>query len=171
MRARALVRENGVVDDPSTYSREDLLAAWLAAEAGWGMHPDLADYYYRRAWAMSHAFGGWGPDGTGFRECPPKHRLIWTVFESTVKQFNQSRSPWRHFIHGQPTSEYVELQTRHGRAIDAADIALQTAYRALLLDLMERMWGIGPEHRVSRDALREHGFDPDTPEPDFSLYE
>ena len=92
------------------------------------------------------------------------------MFDSAVKHCNEPREPWRYFIHGVPTPEYVELKAQHGPAIEAAEAALQTAYRALLLDLMQRLWGIGPDRRVSRDALREHGFDPDAPEPDFDLY-
>lgn len=87
-----------------------------------------------------------------------------------MKCFNEPREPWGYFLAGGPTPKFAEVQAHHGPAINAADADLRAAYRALLLDLMHRIWGVAPDRSVPREALREHGFDPDTPEPNFDLY-
>ncbi|MGO9960934.1 MAG: hypothetical protein ACLP50_33985 [Solirubrobacteraceae bacterium] len=152
-----------------TYSRDDLLTAWLEHERSRDSHADIADYYYRQAWALGGAFGGWGP-GIRLSQCPREHAQLWTVFERSVKHYNGIYLPWGHFLAGGPNPERAEVQARHGPAIEQAADRLRGACRALLLDLIERIWGIGPAQTVSRDAVKENGFDPDTPAPDFDLY-
>jgi hypothetical protein len=138
------------------YSREDLLDAWMAPEGSRSLHPVIADHYYRRARAMANAFGAWGP-GIHFSECPKEHKQLWTVFKSTVDACNRSRRPWGHFLAGGPTPELAEVEERHRPPIKAADEALTAAYCDLLIDLIERIWGIGPDRGIPREALRKRG--------------
>ena len=49
------------MESKETYSRDDLLSAWLESEESRGSHPDIADYYYRQAWALAGALRSWGP--------------------------------------------------------------------------------------------------------------
>jgi hypothetical protein len=62
--------------------------------------------------------------------------------------------------------------TKKGRkpGVVAAIDQLKAAHRRLLVDLMERIWGIGPELTVRPEDLRDHGFDPDPELPDLDLY-
>jgi hypothetical protein len=157
------------MESRDTYSRDDLLSAWLESERACASHPDIADYYYRRAWALGGAFGGWGP-GIRVTECPAEHRMLWTVFERSVKCHNGIQEPWGHFLAGGPTPELAEVEADHAPAIETAAADLRRTYRVLMLDLIERIWGIAADRMVSRDAVRENGFDPDMPAPYLDLY-
>jgi len=156
------------MESKETYTREDLLDAWIAAEGSRASHPDIADYYYWQAWALAHAFHGRGP-GISFSDCPKEQKQLWTVFERTVKYYDEIYEPWGVFLAGGPTPERAEVEARHGPAIEAAIGGLRAAYRALLLDLMERIWDIGPEDTASRAAVEKEGWDPDTPAPNVDL--
>jgi hypothetical protein len=118
---------------------------------------------------MAHAFGGWGP-GIRFSDCPPEHQQIWAIFAQTVKAHNTWREPWGRHLAGRPTSERAEVEAQHQLAIAAASEALSAAYRELLLDLMERIWGLDAERGVSAEDLKHEGFDPAPPEPDGDHY-
>jgi hypothetical protein len=157
------------MESKQTYSRDDLLDAWIAAEGSRSSHPDIADYYYRQAWALAHAFDGWGP-GIRLSQCPKEHVQLWTVFTRTVTYYNQTYSPWGYFLVGGPEPERAEVEARHGPAIETAITDLRTAYRQLLLELMERIWDIGSEKTASRAAVEKEGWDPDAPAPNFDLY-
>jgi hypothetical protein len=156
------------MDARATYSREDLLDAWLDADRTRGAHPDLADYYYRRAWAMLGAFG-WGP-ALDFTRTHPEHRLLFRLFQAAVENYNRERLPWGRVLVGKRPPDYAEVISRHHQQIAAGVDAVRAAYRSLLLDLMERIWGVGPEASVFREALLQEGFDPDAPEPDWDRY-
>lgn len=146
------------------YTREDLLTAWLEAEAHLRTHPDVADYHNRRAWALCGAFGVW------FDVYHREHVQLQAPFRSAVRQFNRIQAPWGLLIAGRRAPEHEEVRRRHGASLDADVERLRDACRGLLLDLMERIWGLGPDRTVTRDAVREHGVDPDTPEPDHDRY-
>ncbi len=148
------------------YSREDLLDAWLDAERTRGSHPDLADYYYRRAWAMLGAFG----PALNFTRADPEHRQLFDLFNVAVRNYNREPLPWGHLLAGTRAPEYAEVMAHHHQPIEASGEAVRAAYRSLLLDLMQRIWGVGPEASVSREALLQEGFDPDAPEPDWDRY-
>jgi hypothetical protein len=147
-----------------SYTREHLLSAWLDAERYRRAHPDVADYHNRRAWAMCGAFGVW------FDVYAEEHFQLHALFRSAVRQFNRVHAPWVLSVAGRPAPEYEAIKRHHAPSLEAAVERLRDTYRALLLELMERIWGLGHERTVPRDALREHGFDPDTPEPDWDAY-
>lgn len=156
------------MDAREIYSREDLLDAWLDADRTRGAHPDLADYYYRRAWAMLGAFGR-GP-ALNFTRAAPEHRLLFSVFKAAVDVYNRERLPWGELLAGERPPEYAEVVARHHQEIAAGVDAVRAAYRALLLDLIERIWGVGPEASASREAVLKEGFDPAAAEPDWDRY-
>ena len=54
-----------------------------------------------------------------------------------------------------PQPERAEVEAHHSPAIANRRRWLRAAYRALMLDLMERIWGIGPDLTASLDAVRE----------------
>jgi hypothetical protein len=157
------------MDSKQTYARDDLLDAWIAAQGSRDSHPDIADYYYRQAWALARAFGGWGPE-INYNDCPKEHRQLWTVFTRTLTYTNEVYAPWGYFLSGGPEPERAAVEARHGPAIEAAITELRTAYRQLLLDLLERIWDVGPESTATRAAVESQGWDPETPPPDFDLY-
>jgi hypothetical protein len=157
------------MESKPTYSRDDLLDAWLAAEESRSSHPDIADHYYRQAWALAHAFDGWGP-GIRLSDCPREKQQLWTVFTRTVTDYIETYAPWGHFLEGGPEPERAEVEARHGPPIEAAIADLRAAYRDLLLDLLERIWNIRADQVVPRAAVEKEGWDPETPDPNFDLY-
>ena len=150
-------------------TRDDLLDSWLAAEASRQQHPDFTSYYHRRAWAIGHALVSIGPP-VNYARCPREHRMIWGTFMSALRLHNELVTPWGLILIGVPRPEYVEVKERHEPAVTATIDQLKAAYRTLLLDLMERIWGIGTDLAVAADELREHGFDPDEMPPDPDEY-
>ena len=157
------------MESKEKYTREDLLDAWLNHEASRASHPDIADYYYRQVWALCGAFKTWGPRLSPSR-VPKEHAQLWSVFRWSVENYNRIHAPWGIFLMGGPTPERAEIEARHGPAIEAAIAALHSAYRDLMLELIERIWHIGADATVTREAVIENGFDPDVPEPDFDRF-
>lgn len=157
------------MDTRERYSRDDLLDAWLKHDATRGSHPDLADYYYRQVWALARAHDGWGP-GVSFSTVPREHAQLWTVFHDALAGYNSAHGPWGYFLAGKPEPQRAAVEAQHGPPIAKACAQLQAAYRALLLDLLERIWDVGPNWTASLEKVRQHGFDPDTPEPNSDRY-
>lgn len=157
------------METKDTYSREDLLYAWLNYEQSRASHPDITDYYYRQLWALVCAYEGWGPM-INFSKVPREKQQLWTVFRWAIEAYTDIRQPWGVFLAGRPDPSRAEVEAQHRPPIAEACEALREAYRALLLDLLERIWDVGPGWSVSLDKLRENGFDPDAPPPNFDLY-
>lgn len=157
------------MENKHTYSRDDLLAAWLASEEARDSHPDVADYYYRQAWALARAFEAWDPR-ICFTKVPREDQQLWTVFQRSIEAHNSIHGPWGYFLAGGPDPARATVEALHGPPIADACDQLRAAYRALLLDLLERIWDVGPDTAVSVDEVRAHGFDPDAPAPNFDLY-
>jgi hypothetical protein len=61
------VRKNGGHGRRIDLLAEDLLSAWLAAENGRGMHPDVADYYYCPRLGDERRVRRLGAPGSGIR--------------------------------------------------------------------------------------------------------
>src|SRR5581483_4213716 len=80
-----------------TVTREDLLDAWLAAEASRQQHPDFADYSSRRAWALEHALVSTGP-APSYARRPHDHQLIWGTFMQAMRLHNELAAPWGTFL-------------------------------------------------------------------------
>ena len=157
------------METKDTYTREDLLDAWLNHEASRGSPPDIADYYYRQVWALARAHEGWGP-GISFSKVPREQKQLWTTFRWAIEAHNDIREPWGVFLAGGPDPARVDIEAKHREPLAAACDQLRAAYRVLLLDLLERIWDVGPDWTVSLEKVRENGFDPDAPAPDFDLY-
>jgi hypothetical protein len=92
------------------------------------------------------------------------------VFTRTLTYTTQVRAPWGHFLTGGPEPERAEVEARHGPVIESAITDLRAAYRQLLLDLLERIWDVGPDRTAARAVVEREGWDPDTPPRDFDLY-
>lgn len=152
-----------------TYSREDLLDAWLNYEDSRGCHPDVTDYFYRQLWALARAYDGWGP-WISFSKVPREKQQIWMTFKRAIEAYTDIRGPWGVFLAGGPDPAQAAVEANHRRPIEEGCDQLRGTYRALLLELLERIWDIGADWSVSLDKVRENGFDPDAPAPDFDLY-
>lgn len=74
------------------------------------------------------------------------------------------------FLAGGPGPALAQVEATHRGTIEHACDQLRGAHRALLLDLLERIWEIGPDTTATLAQVREHGFDPDAPSPNFDLY-
>jgi hypothetical protein len=157
------------MESKATYTREDLLDAWLMHEASRASHPDIADYYYRQVWALCGAFKTDGPR-LQLSRWPLERFQLGALFESSVRQYNKIHPPWGILLMGRYMPERIEVEARHAPWIDAAVAALCSALRDLMLELMERIWDVHAETTVTHKAVIENGFDPDTPDPDFDRY-
>jgi hypothetical protein len=157
------------MDTKDTYTREDLLEAWLSYEAARSSHPDIADYYYRQVWALCGAFTTEGPR-LQLSRWPLERLQLGALFESSVRQHNMIHPPWGVLLVGRYMPERIDVEARHAPWIDATIAALRSALRDLMLDLMERIWEIGKDETVTREAVVDSGFDPDAPAPDFERY-
>jgi hypothetical protein len=87
-----------------------------------------------------------------------------------LRLYNDLATPWGTFLIGAPSPDYVEIKAQHKPRLDAAIDQLRAAYRSLLLDLMQRIWGIGPDLAVPAGKLQVHGFDPGELPPDPDRY-
>src|ERR1700757_1200342 len=103
-------------------------------------------------------------------QVPRKRQQLWTVFKRSLEACSAIHEPWGVFLAGGPDPERAAVERTHRAAIAGACQQLRAAYRALLLDLLERIGHVGPDWTVSLEKVRENGFDPDAPAPDFDLY-
>jgi hypothetical protein len=174
----------GVTRGPLT--RDDLLSAWLDARRFEKAHDDLRDFHERRLNAMQAAFGVDLARGTGgtiatpawlvetLREIAPgrpieiaRHHLM-RLFDLATEGYLMTGSPFAAYLEAPPT--IAALHQRHRRSFDQASDAVRSAHRALLLDLLELLWGLDAETRVDRAAVIANGFDPDEREPEPEDY-
>jgi hypothetical protein len=146
------------------YSREDLLRAWLELKRSPEAVEELRTYREARVQALQAAFN------VDLEARPDEDDQLQPLFENTVRCFNSLYSPFFVFLAGRPPPDYQEVERRHRGRLREAENRLRAAYRELLLELMERVWELGPDRTVSEDELRSHDFDPDREEPDPDLY-
>lgn len=172
----------------STFDRRDLLHAWLQGLALAHAHEDLSTYYRARSTAMQAAFGvcldkeshflsppepwpSWVDDSLAARW--PEHargdrRPLHLLLRETAREYQSTASPFAGWIEV-PHLIWV-LSMRHGAEIHKAIDRLTSAHIALMLDLLELMWGLTDAHTVHADALKAHGFDPTALAPDPEDY-
>jgi hypothetical protein len=88
------------------------------------------------------------------------------LFLRTTEWFLNAGSVFGVYMEAPPL--FVALRERHRDNMDEAAEAVRQTHRALLLDLLELLWGLGPETRVERARVTAAGFDPDerAPEPE-----
>ena len=169
-------------------TRDDLLMAWLDAQRYASAHVDLETFHTRRLAAMETAFL------VDLRQGPrslPEGLPVWLV-ESMPEHMRSGlaggRNPaalQRLFLRatdwllksGSAFGGYLEapplvaaLYQRHRDALDEAAEAVRRGHRALLLDLLELLWGLDAEKRVDRARVVAAGFDPDEREPEPEDY-
>lgn len=137
------------------HDRAALLSAWLEGQKMRHAHDDLRDYYGRAANALCQAFkvemDHLSPDNDVF----PDDSLN-DLFRYTVKARQACLSPFSSYLVA--PREIRELFQRHGEPINAALEAVTRQYDKLLLDLMERIFGITSSDFVSQDDLHRCGF-------------
>jgi hypothetical protein len=144
------------------YNRVDLLHAWLDARKMRHAHADLRNYFGRVATAFCLAFkidlDQLATDHEAFPEDP-----LNDLFRHTLKARQACFSPFSSYLVA--PQEIRELFQRHGEPINAVLEAVTCQYDELLLDLLERIFGITSSDFVSRDVLMQCGF-PMEPAPD-----
>ncbi len=165
-------------------TRDDLLSAWLEARRFENAHPDLRDFHARRLDAIQAAFDVDLARGTGgtaatpswlseaAREIAPSRpveisrRHLKRLFDSATLGYLGTGSPFARYL--EAPLAVAALHQRHRNSFHQASSAIHGAHRALLLDLLELIWGLDAEAQVERSAVVANGFDPDerAPEPE-----
>ncbi|MGE3795695.1 MAG: hypothetical protein AB7I38_17470 [Dehalococcoidia bacterium] len=168
-------------------TREDLVSAWIDFRRYADKHPDLRDFHRRRYSAMATAFGvdleappqqrapdpPWLLDDLSELQTThplPRHTTpLVRLLNRTVEYLLASGSPFDGYLEAPP--DIAVLYQRRGHGFFEAHDMRRRACRALLLDLVELIWGLGTEAVVDRSAVRVAGFDPDerAPEPEDYL--
>jgi hypothetical protein len=152
------------MEEERQFSREDLLSAWLEWKRWGNAHVDLRTYYEARVRALSAAFG---VELDELEEGPGRpawiRRCHYELFRKTAEDYNRVHNPFSDYFEEGPEAQF---SVPHAARICSAADGLREAYRHLLLDLMDAIWNLGPDHRVTAEALRDHGFDPSAPAPD-----
>ena len=137
------------------YSCVDLISAWLEGQQYRQKHPDLCDYYGQAATAFCRAFkvdlDHLVPDHDLFPDDP-----LNDLFRDTVRARQPCRSPFSSYL--EAPRVICELYQRHGEPINAALEAITRQYDELLLDLLERIFGITSSDFVTQDDLHRCGF-------------
>jgi hypothetical protein len=118
------------IEPKDTYTREDLLDAWLSREQSRASHPDAADYYYRQAWAFAVAFESWGP-GMALKRVRPELHQLWGLFNNAVQSYNSIHAPWGYFLAGRPRAGQSrgrgDARTADRRGVRPAAVRLSRA--------------------------------------------
>ena len=137
------------------YNRTALLGAWLENQKMRHAHADLRDYYRRAATAYCRAFkvdlDHLAPDHNVFPDDP-----LNDLFRDTVRARQACHSPFSSYL--EAPREICELYQRHGEPINAALEAVIRQYDELLLDLLEKIFGITSSDFVTQDDLHRCGF-------------
>jgi hypothetical protein len=175
------------VSTAAPLTRDDLISAWIDSRRYEDKHPDLRAFHRRRYSAMATAFGvdleappqQRAPDPQWLlndlselqtmRPTPRHTAPLLRLLGRTVEHLLASGSPFDGYLEAPP--DIAVLYQRRGHGFHEAHAMKTRACRALLLDLVELIWGLGPEAAVDRSALRVAGFDPDerAPEPEDYL--
>ena len=143
-----------------TFGRRDLVSAYLSARRHRQAAEELRDFHQRRYRALASALGcdlDTGPEHGGQ---PAARHLI----RSTIESFEAVGTPFDGLM--EASAQIAALYEKHGAVLsDTADL-LRFQHKALLVDLVELAYGLGPDRVVTEDELRAAGFDLDTREPD-----
>ena len=144
------------------FYRGDLLHAWLQGQRWKNAHDDLRDYHCRVANAFCKAFqvdlDNLAPDAEASFD-----DALNDLFRNTIRIRRGFVSPFSSYL--EAPRPICELYQIHGKQIDTAIQALIRRYDELLLELLEKIFGIEATDFVSRDDLTRCGL-PDGPAPD-----
>jgi hypothetical protein len=140
------------------YDRAALLGAWLEGQKMRHAHDDLRDYHERTSTAFCRAFKVDLDYLSPVNDVIPDNDFNF-MFRETVRARLALQNPFYFYI--QAPRILDELYQLHSEPIQSALEAITCLYDKLLLDLLERIFGITSSDLVSRNDLHRCGFPPE----------
>jgi hypothetical protein len=161
------------------FTRRDLIEAYIDCQRHARAAAEKRDWHMRRYHALASAFDcllekpGDGPAvpaswlashetplpfGPGIWADPNARWSLHQLFVTTVDAYRSIDTPCSRFVDIPPA--VLTMHSRHGGGIDERIAELREAYMLLIEDLVEAIWGIGPDRAITAAELRRHGFDP-----------
>ena len=158
------------------HGREKLLNAWLQSRQHRESHDDLRNYYEQAAKAYSKAFNidlNQAPkknEAEDFDEVDNKSRdavHLHRYFIDFAEARESCRSPFSHYL--EAPKAIAMLYQNYGERLVTTLSKFVAIQDALLLELMEKIWGIKDTDKVSQATLDQCGY-PMESEPDLCDY-
>lgn len=170
------------------YTFHDLVAAWRSARWYSSAHEDLAEFHAARYSAMAAAFGG-DLDKAPSDE-PPMPEWMESFLEARADMPAWRKERWARSVHPfvirteqkaarlfGPFSGFLEMDRvlqatmeRYGPGIGKPLSAARSAWSRMITELLEALYPAAVGRSATDDQLRQHGFDPDTRQPDPDDY-
>jgi hypothetical protein len=141
----------------------DLAEAMVAALRWRNADPAPRNYHAAKLAGLRGALGADADADTRSLDRPGGRSLHY-LLDATVAMLASARSPFAGYL--EAPREVVTLYQRHGKAINAAGDTLNDTLIELLKDLIVEIYKIPRTRTVSDETLRQHGFNPEDPEPD-----
>jgi hypothetical protein len=153
------------------YDYRVLIEAYIYTQRKDFVHTDFTSYYAALLEALQKGFGiSLSREGMSFDQ-----RILWSLFESTVRSLLEITSPWAGYLETSLLSRKLEATGEPGRivasasaAIEKANTASEAAHREILYALFPAIFG-ECQRIVTSEELHDAGFD-DSKEPDIVNY-
>jgi hypothetical protein len=148
------------------YTYKDLLRAWLEAKEHEDSHEDLSSYYGKVYSALSQAFKidlNQLPTDRHESEEIRQLEICHDFFESVAENRASCSSPFDGIL---VAPKYIsDLSRTYGNQFFLIQEKCEKLHDKLLLELMEKIWGIKATDQVSQATLDQCGY-PTGPVPD-----
>lgn len=152
------------------FTRADFLHAWLKAKEHEDSHEDLCSYHSKVYSAFSQAFKvDLNHLPAAFHGVAEDRHLgiVFRFFQSVAKNRSSFSSPFSGVL---AAPKYIsDLSWVYGDQFLVIQEESEKLHNKLLLELMDKIWGIADNHTVTQEDLNQHGY-PSEPEPDDSDY-
>jgi hypothetical protein len=145
------------------YGVRDLAGAMVAKRRWHNAAPELRLYHSTKLTALQQALGA-DISAAASESSSLGNFALQRLIDTTVMMLAGDRSPFAGFL--EAPKEVAMMYQRHGGSIKSAGGALDEALTALLIDLIVEVYQVPIDRTIPGDALREHGFNPEVPEPD-----
>jgi hypothetical protein len=148
----------------TSYDREDLLDAYLAARRWSNAHDDLRTYYGNRYEALAAAFS------VDLDHPLKTTEASWLngLFVVTREKYDLLTSPFAGYLEAPPP--IIGLYSVHGERVRSDFDAVRASCFRLLVDIASEVWGLPADRMVTIEDAQRYGFDPTQAAPDPDDY-
>jgi hypothetical protein len=156
-------RPHPMITAMADFGVRDLAGAMVATRRWHNAAPEMRVYHSAKLAALQQALGA-DLSAAASESSRLGAFALQGLIDMTVMMLAGDRSPFAGFL--EAPSEVAMMYRRHGGSIKSAGDALDEALTALLIDLIVEVYQVPNERTVPGHVLREHGFNPEVPEPD-----